>query len=97
MAERAIQTIIYMAGTFMVHVSLHWIELGLDDFSLWDLLSNMLPGYVITFQTELRLQLIIGTCCVPMYGVALCVSLIPSFRMKRIYPRGIIILSLVNS
>ena len=26
MAERAIQTIIYMARTFMVHLSLHWFE-----------------------------------------------------------------------
>ena len=26
LAERAIQTIIYMARTFMVHVSLHWCE-----------------------------------------------------------------------
>ena len=35
MAERAIQTIIYMARTFMVHVSLHWSERGVDDLSLW--------------------------------------------------------------
>jgi hypothetical protein len=35
MAERPIQTIIYMARTFMVHVSLHWAERGVDDLSLW--------------------------------------------------------------
>ena len=35
LAERAIQTIIYMARTFMVHVSLHWTEQGVDDLSLW--------------------------------------------------------------
>ena len=34
-AERAIQTIMYMARTFMLHVSLHWTERGVDDLSLW--------------------------------------------------------------
>jgi hypothetical protein len=34
-AERAIQTIMYMARTFMVHASLHWTERGSDDLSLW--------------------------------------------------------------
>ncbi len=34
-AERAIQTILYMARTFMVHYSLHWTERGVDDLSLW--------------------------------------------------------------
>jgi hypothetical protein len=34
-AERAIQTIMYMARTFMLHASLHWSERGLDDLSLW--------------------------------------------------------------
>ena len=34
-AERAIQTIMYMARTFMVHASLHWTEQGVDDISLW--------------------------------------------------------------
>lgn len=34
-AERAIQTIMYMARTFMVHVSLHWTSNGADDISLW--------------------------------------------------------------
>ena len=35
MAERAIQTVTYMARTFMVHVSLHWSEQGVDDLALW--------------------------------------------------------------
>ncbi|KAL7483040.1 hypothetical protein ACHAW6_008687 [Cyclotella cf. meneghiniana] len=35
MAERAIQTIIYIARTFMVRVSPHWSEQGVDDLSLW--------------------------------------------------------------
>lgn len=34
-AERSIQTIMYMARTFMVHTSLHWTEYGVDDLSLW--------------------------------------------------------------
>ena len=34
-AERAIQTVMYMARTFMVHASLHWTEHGVDDITLW--------------------------------------------------------------
>ena len=34
-AEQAIQTIMYMACTFMVHWSLHWTDMGADDISLW--------------------------------------------------------------
>jgi hypothetical protein len=34
-AERAIQTIMYMARTFLVHSSLHWTDIGADDISLW--------------------------------------------------------------
>ncbi len=33
-AEHAIQTIMYMAWSFMVHASLHWTDQGLDDISL---------------------------------------------------------------
>jgi transposase InsO family protein len=35
LAERAIQAIVYMARTFMVHVSLHSCERGVDDLALW--------------------------------------------------------------
>ena len=35
LATRAIQTIMYMARTFMVHVSHHWCERGVDDLGLW--------------------------------------------------------------
>jgi len=35
MAERAIQTIMYMAHTFLLHSSLHWTDMGTDDISLW--------------------------------------------------------------
>ena len=34
-AERAIQTIMYMACTFLVHSSLHWTDMGADHISLW--------------------------------------------------------------
>ncbi len=34
-AERAIQTIMYMARTFMFRASLHWADRGSDDLSLW--------------------------------------------------------------
>jgi hypothetical protein len=34
-AQRVIQTIMYMAWSFMVHASLHWTDRGLDDISLW--------------------------------------------------------------
>jgi hypothetical protein len=34
-AEYAIQTIMYMAHSFMVHSSLHWTDQGLDDILLW--------------------------------------------------------------
>ena len=34
-AKRDIQTIMNMARTFMVHVSLHWTYHKVDDLSLW--------------------------------------------------------------
>ena len=34
-AERSIQTIMYMARTFMLHVALHWNESGTDNLALW--------------------------------------------------------------
>jgi transposase InsO family protein len=34
-AERAIQTIMHMAQTFIVHASPCWTDRGLDDISLW--------------------------------------------------------------
>ncbi len=33
-AEQAIQTIMYMAFTFLVHSSLHWTDMGADYISL---------------------------------------------------------------
>ena len=52
-AERAIQTIMHMARTFMIHVSLHWNECGVDNLSLWPFavrhaawLYNRLPNRV---------------------------------------------------
>jgi hypothetical protein len=34
-AEHAIQTIMFMAHSFMVHASLHWTGRGLDGILLW--------------------------------------------------------------
>ncbi len=34
-AERAIQTIMYMARTFLVHSSLRLMDMGADDISFW--------------------------------------------------------------
>jgi hypothetical protein len=34
-AEQAIQTIMYMTRTFLVHSSLNWTDMGADDISLW--------------------------------------------------------------
>ena len=60
-AERAIQTIMYMARTFLLHVSLHWTEYKVDDLSLWPFavkhavwLYNRLPNR-ITGLTPLEL------------------------------------------
>ena len=51
-AERSIQTIMNMAGTFLVHSSLHWMDMGADDISLWPFavkqavwLYNRVPNY----------------------------------------------------
>ena len=52
-AERAIQTVMYMARTFMLHVALHWSDNQVDDISLWPFvvkhafwLYNRVPNHV---------------------------------------------------
>ena len=52
-AEQAIQTIMWMARTFLLHVSMHWTERGVDDIALWAFavkhavwLYNRLPNQV---------------------------------------------------
>lgn len=52
-AERSIQTIMYMARSFMIHTALHWNEFGVDSISLWPFavkhaawLYNRLPNRV---------------------------------------------------
>ena len=49
-AERSIQTVMYMARSFMIHVALHWGEDQSDDLSLWSFavdyaawLYNLIP------------------------------------------------------
>ena len=34
-AKRAIQTIMYMARSFMIYTALHWTDDNADDLSLW--------------------------------------------------------------
>lgn len=60
-AERAIQTIMYMARSFMIHVSLRWNDQHVDDICLWPFavrhavwLYNRLPNR-ITGLTPLEL------------------------------------------
>ena len=36
-AERAIQTVVYMTRSFMIHAALNWGEDSSDDLSLWSL------------------------------------------------------------
>jgi hypothetical protein len=43
-AERAIQTIMYLAHTFMVRASLHWTERGSNNLSLWSFAVKHLVG-----------------------------------------------------
>ena len=52
-AEHAIQTVMYMARTFMLHVALHWSDNQVDDISLWPFavkhavwLYNRIPNHV---------------------------------------------------
>ena len=39
-AEHAIQIVMYMARSFMIHTALHWGEDGSDDISLWSFAVN---------------------------------------------------------
>jgi hypothetical protein len=39
-AEHAIQMIMFMARSFMVHASLHWTDQGWDDILLWPFCSQ---------------------------------------------------------
>jgi transposase InsO family protein len=36
-AERVIQTVMYMARSFMIHAALNWGKDGSDDLKLWTL------------------------------------------------------------
>jgi hypothetical protein len=65
-AERAIQTIMSMARTFMIHVALHWDEQGSDAVALWPFavrhavwLHNRLPNAVTGLSP---LEILSGTC-----------------------------------
>eukprot|EP00804_Cyclotella_cryptica_P026539 CCRYP_015380-RA/>CCRYP_015380-RA protein AED:0.22 eAED:0.22 QI:0/-1/0/1/-1/0/1/0/96 len=96
-----------MARTFMVHVSFHWSQQGVDDLALWGFatrhaawvynhvpnrMSGLTPLEILTKTKADHRDLLL----LHVWG-ALCLSLIPNFRMERRYPSGIIVLSLVNS
>ena len=94
----------YMARTFMVHASLHWMEHGVDDISLWPFAvkhavrlhnrvpnreSGLTPMELITKQKADHYYA--HTC-----GVVLPTSLSRSFRTVRSCLSGIGGLVLVN-
>ncbi len=65
-AEWSIQTIMSMACTFMIHVSLHWDEQGSDAVALWPFtvrhavwLYNRLPNGVTGLSP---MEVVTGTC-----------------------------------
>jgi hypothetical protein len=99
MAERAIQTIIYMARTFMVHVPLNWCERGVDDLSLWGFavkhsawIHNHIPN-LNSGLTPLKLltktRLIRWTYCIQMCESVQLLFLTQSCRTARKFLSGI--------
>jgi hypothetical protein len=105
-AVRAIQTIMYMARTFMVHASLHWTERGSDDLSLWSFAvkhsvwvynlvpkvrSGLTPLELITRERSDYKDLSAVMC-----GDVRCLYLKPNFRMTKNFPSGIDELKWVN-
>ena len=54
-AERAIQCIMYMARTFMVHASLHWTEQNSDDIYLCSFAVVKHSGWVYNQVLNVRL------------------------------------------
>ena len=98
-AERAIQTIIYMACIFMIHSALPWTDIEVDDLSLWYFSVKhsvwCIIEYQIRFQELLqwkcspRQSPIISTCGVPTFGGALCMCWNPNFKITRSFSSGI--------
>jgi hypothetical protein len=65
-AGRSIQTIMYMACTFMIHVSLHWDEQGSNAVALWPFavrhvvwLYNHMPNGLTGLSP---MEILTGTC-----------------------------------
>ncbi len=56
-AEQAIQCIMYMAQTFMVHASLHWTEQNLDDIYLCSFAVVKHSGWVYNQVLNVRLRI----------------------------------------
>jgi hypothetical protein len=100
-AEHAIHTIMYMAWTFMVHASLHWIERGSDDdLSLWSFAvkhSVWIYNCVPNVQLGLTLlELITSECsdykdilCSHVWGCPVFVLEKPNYKMTKNFPSGI--------
>jgi hypothetical protein len=106
-AERAIQTIMYMACTFLVHLSLYWTDMGADDISFWPFtvkhtvwLYNRLPNFesgltpmdLLTKQKADHRDIL----CSHVWGCPLCM-LEPKLQMDRRFQSGIVGLDLVSS
>eukprot|EP01082_Thalassiosira_pseudonana_P005723 g5374.t1 g5374 contig2:418133-419951(-) len=98
-AERAIQTIMYHARTFMIHTSLHWSEYGADDLCLWSFavkhaawLYNRLPNRksgLTPFELLTRTK---ANHC-DLLSTLLDIL---SFKMERNYQSGIVVLGWVS-
>jgi hypothetical protein len=89
-AELAIQTIMYMACTFLVHSSLHWTDMGADDISLWPLSVKHVFGFTTVFPIlspvlllwnySQNRRLTIATSSALMCGAVLNMFLNPSYK-----------------
>ncbi len=100
LAEWSIQTIMYMASTFFVHVSMHWSKYGADNIALWDFAAKHAVWFITAFPTislvlhqwncSPRLRPIIATVSVIMFGDVQSMSLIQSYKMDRRFLSGIV-------
>ena len=104
-AEHAIQVIMNLARTFLLHTSMHWCHYGVDEIVLWSFtiknatwLFNQLPNYITgsTWKCSSRHVLITVMSSELISGVFLLLYMIPSFKIVRKSPIGITVLIWVN-
>ncbi len=88
LAERSIQTSMYMAWTFIVHISLHWSKYCANNLALWGIavkhvvwLHNRIPNHLLAWHHLNYLPIM--TFCILMSGDAQSMSLIQSYWMGR--------------